>query len=479
MRPSSSTALRRRLAYPLVIGGSLAGLLWILRLGSGLTAPAASDSVSALAASFGAVPGVFRLPVFLAQVVAVILVSRGVGRLMRRVGQPQVVGEMLGGLLLGPSVLGALAPPAYALLFPAGSVRFLNAVSQLGVLLFMFLVGLELDLTVLRGRRQTVTLTSHAGIAVPLCLGAALALLLYPRLSNESVPFVAFALFVGCALSVTAFPVLARMLAERGLSKTPFGSLAIACAAAADITAWCVLAVVLAVADGRAAGVRLWTSLAGAMVFVVFMLTVGRRVTASALARRGHNAHPTSDQLAIVVVVALASAWITEQLGIHALLGAFIAGLAMPKAEAFVSSITTRLEELLSVVLLPLFFAVTGIRMNLAAIEGSSMWMLCALIFVVATIGKAGGTIVGARASGLSWREAASLGALMNTRGLMELVILNLGLEIGIVTRPLFTMMVLMALATTALTAPALTWLRSGRRSAHEGFLESPSVARP
>ena len=469
---------RRRLAYPILVGGSLAGLVWTLRLGSGLSAPH-QDVASAPGASASATAAAFHLSIFLAQLVAVILVSRGVGRLMRRIGQPQVVGEMLGGLLLGPSVLGIIAPGVYAALFPIGSVRFLNAVSQLGVLLFMFLVGLELDLDTLRGRGHVGTLTSHAGIAMPLWLGAGLAVLLYPRLSTDGVRFVAFALFIGCALSVTAFPVLARLLAERGWSKTSFGALAIACAAAADITAWCVLAIVLAIADGSAWGVQLWLSLGGAVGFVVLMMTLGRRVIAATLARTSRREGLTSDRLAIVVVVALASAWVTEQLGIHALLGAFIAGLVMPKAEEFVSAITVRLEELLGVALLPLFFAVTGLRTNLATIEGSSMWLLCGLVVLVAIIGKAGGTVMGARASGLSWRDAASLGALMNTRGLMELVILNLGLEIGIITRPVFTMMVLMAIATTALTAPALTWLRSERRLAHRARLEAPSVVGP
>jgi Kef-type K+ transport system membrane component KefB len=343
-------------------------------------------------------------------------------------------------------------------------VRFLNAVSQLGVLLFMFLVGLELDLGALRGQRRAVTLSSHSGIAIPLWMGAALAIVLYPRFSNDTVSFPSFALFIGCALSVTAFPVLARLLSERGLSKTPFGALALACAAVADITAWCLLAVVLAVVDGRLWGLRLWASIAAAIVFVVFMMTIVRHGMTRMLARVRSTENVTSDRLALVVVVALSSAWVTEQLGIHALLGAFVAGLAMPKAQAFVGSITSRLEELLSVVLLPLFFAVTGIRMNLGAIDGGTMWLLCGAIVLVATVGKAGGTIAGALASGLSWRDAASLGALMNTRGLMELVILNLGLEIGIITRPIFTMMVIMAIVTTAITTPALAWIRSGFR---------------
>lgn len=469
MRTFSGNATSRNVAYPALIGGALVGLAWTLRLGATLRASHLDDAPGAIAASTAAAPGVFRLPVFLAQLVVVILVSRALGRVMRRFGQPQVVGEMIGGLLLGPSVLGSLAPSAYGALFPLGSVRFLNALSQLGVLLFMFLVGLELDVRTLRGQRRVVTLSSHAGIAIPLWMGAALALLLYPRLSNDGVSFTDFALFIGCALSVTAFPVLARLLAERGLTKTPFGAMAIACAAVADITAWCLLAVVLAVAEDKLWGLHLWASIGAAFLFVAFVMTMGRRGLARLLAPTASSGCLTSDKLALVMLVALASAWVTEQLGIHALLGAFVAGLAMPKSEAFVTSITARLEELLGVVLLPLFFAVTGIRMNLGSIEGSAMWLLCALIFLVATVGKTGGTALGARAAGLSWRDAASLGVLMNTRGLMELVILNLGLENGIITRPIFTMMVLMAVATTALTTPLLACVRKEFRPAVGG----------
>lgn len=472
MRAPSLTAIGRNLAYLALVGGALGALAFTLHLGIGLRAPHLEDS-SAVIAAIAPAPGVFRLPIFLAQLVVVILVSRTLARLMRRIGQPSVVGEMIGGLLLGPSVLGLFAPSVYAALFPVGSVRFLNAVSQLGVLLFMFLVGLELDLRTLRGQRRVVMLGSHAGIAIPLWMGAALALLLYPRLSNDNVSFTAFALFIGCALSATAFPVLARLLAERGLSRTSFGALALACAASADITAWCVLAVVLAVADGKLWGVHLWASIGAAILFVAVMMTIARRGLARLLAWSDADGRITSEKLALVMVVALASAWVTEQLGIHALIGAFIAGLAMPKSRSFVESITARLEELLGIVLLPLFFAVTGIRTNLGSIEGSSMWLLCAAIVLVATVGKGGGTIVGARAAGLSWRDAASLGVLMNTRGLMELVILNLGLEIGIISLPIFTMMVLMAIITTALTTPALALVR--RRSTRDRSVQ-PNV---
>ena len=465
MSPSKST-IRAAAFYLALIGGALLGIVWVLRAGASLVAPHLPSS-SAITASLIAAPGVFRLDVFLAQVAIVVLVSRVLGELLRHIGQPRVVGEMLGGILLGPSVFGWIAPAAYGALFPIGSVRFLNAVSQLGVLLFMFLVGLELEPEMLRGRRRVLVLTSHAGIAIPLFLGALLALVLYPRLSSEGVAFQAFALFIGCALSVTAFPVLARMLAERGLTNTPFGTLAIGCAAIADVTAWCVLAVVLAVADASRSGPRLWLSMALALAFVVFMMTLGRRfVSAIVMRTHGNRSGLTSGTLAAVVVVALTSAWVTERLGIHALLGAFIAGLAMPKSKALVGAIASRLEELLAVVLLPLFFAVTGIRTNFSSIPDATAWLLCALIIFVASFGKAGGTIAGARASGLSWRDSASLGALMNTRGLMELVILNVGLEIGIISRSLFSMMVLMALVTTALTAPALAWLRAGERRA-------------
>lgn len=460
--PRSTTAAAA--SYFVLVGGALLGVAWVLRVGSSLSAPHASSSVDA-ATSLVIAPGIFRLDIFLAQVAVVVLVSRLVGAVLRHVGQPQVVGEMLGGILLGPSVFGWMLPGVYNAVFPIGSVRFLNAVSQLGVLLFMFLVGLELEPEMLRGRRRVLVITSHAGIAVPLFLGTVLALVLYPRLSTDAVAFQAFALFIGCALSVTAFPVLARLLAERGLTNTPFGSLAIGCAAIADVTAWCVLAVVLAIADASRSGPRLWLSIALALVFVVFMMTLGRRLVSAVVVRTG-GARPglTSETLAAVVVAALISAWVTERLGIHALLGAFIAGLAMPKSKALVSAIASRLEELLAVVLLPLFFAVTGLRTNFSTIPGAASWLLCGLVVVVATVGKAGGTIAGARAAGLSWRDSASLGALMNTRGLMELVIINVGLEIGIISRSLFSMMVLMAIVTTALTAPALSWLRSSER---------------
>lgn len=450
-------------SYVTLVGGSLLGILLVLRAGSALDAPHVASS-AATSVLTGA-PGVFRLDVFLLQVVLVVLVSRVLGELLRHVGQPRVVGEMLGGILLGPSVFGWVAPSAFAAIFPIGSVRFLNAVSQLGVLLFMFLVGLELKPDMLRGRRRALVITSHAGIAIPLFLGTLLALVLYPRLASDAVPFEAFALFIGCALSVTAFPVLARLLAERGLTNTPFGTLAIGCAAIADVTAWCVLAVVLAIADATRSGPRLWLSLAVALVFVTFMMTLGRRLVATVVARTvDADSHITSETLAVVVVVALITAWVTERLGIHALLGAFVAGLVMPKSDTLLDGIVSRLEELLMVVLLPLFFAVTGIRTSLASIPEGQGWLLCGCIVLVATVGKAGGTIAGARASGLPWRDAGALGALMNTRGLMELVILNVGLEIGIISRALFSMMVLMAIVTTALTAPALSWLRERKR---------------
>jgi K+:H+ antiporter len=459
---TSKSTVGATASYIILVGGALLGIVWVLRVGSSLSAPHASGNV---AVSLIAASGIFRLDVFLAQVAIVVLISRLLGDLLRHIGQPRVVGEMLGGILLGPSVFGWIAPAAYSAVFPIGSVRFLNAVSQLGVLLFMFLVGLELNPEMLRGRRRVLVITSHAGIAIPLFFGALLALVLYPRLANDTVSFEAFALFIGCALSVTAFPVLARLLAERRLTNTPFGTLAIGCAAIADVTAWCVLAVVLAVADASRSGPRPWLSIALALVFVVFMMTLGRRFV-SALVMRTGDARPglTRELLSVVVVVALTSAWVTERLGIHALLGAFIAGLAMPKSETLVSSIATRLEELLTVVLLPLFFAVTGIRTSFSSIPDGATWLLCALVVLVAIAGKAGGTIAGARASGLSWRDSAALGALMNTRGLMELVILNVGLEIGIISRSLFSMMVLMAIVTTALTAPALSWLRAGER---------------
>jgi Kef-type K+ transport system membrane component KefB len=393
----------------------------------------------------------------------ILVAARLVGMLVRRIGQPQVVGEMLAGIALGPSVLGAHAPAVAATLFPATSLGFLNALSQIGLLVFMFLVGLELDPKLVRERGRAAIVISHASIVAPFLLGAILAILLYPTLAGERVTFTGFALFMGAAMSVTAFPVLARILKERNLVRTPIGSVAIACAAIDDVTAWCILAVVVVIVrlttgDG-AAGITLWLTLGGSVAYVALMLTVGRRLLRRLESLYATRGRVTQDMIAVLMVTMLASAWITELLGIHALFGAFLVGAVSPKSGGFVHALLERFEDVMVVLLLPLFFAFTGLRTEVALIDGASAWLVCALVIAVAVAGKIGGSALAARAVGLPWRDASALGVLLNTRGLMELVILNVGLDIGVISRELFAMMVLMALATTFMTTPLIAWM--------------------
>lgn len=459
---AGSLSRRSLITYLLLVGLPLLGLLVVLGAGQGLV-PAGLASGATGASRPGAA---LDVPLLLAQIVIIIAVSRLAGGALAALGQPRVVGEMAAGILLGPSVLGVLAPGIFSALFHPGSVRFLNALAQVGLLLFMFVVGLQLDPEHLKERAPTIIVTSHASIAMPLFLGGALALLLFPRLAPSGITFTGFALFVAAAMSITAFPVLARIIAERGLTTTRLGSMAIACAAVDDVTAWCILAGVVVLVRRGEAGVTLWVTLAGTALYVALMLTIGRGVLRRLAARYAAKGQLSQDVLGAVIIVVLGSAWITERLGIHALFGAFLVGAIMPRSGGLVSGLMSRIEDVMVVLLLPLFFAYTGLRTRIGLIGGTDMWLLCILITTVAIAGKLGGTSLASRASGIGWRESAALGALMNTRGLMELVILNVGYDLGVISSPLFAMMVLMALATTLMTTPLVSWLHPGAAAA-------------
>lgn len=391
----------------------------------------------------------------LLQIVVVLIAARGLGMLVRRFGQPAVIGEIVAGLLLGPSLLGALWPSASALLFPADSLGALSLLSELGVLVFMFLIGLDLDLDAIRHKARSALIISHASTLVPFLLGIGLVYVAYPRLAPPGVPFQALALFMGIAMSVTAFPVLARILEERDLIQSTVGRSAIACAAIGDVSAWCLLALVVALVTAGSVGNAALTTLL-TFGFVLLMLQVVKPSLAwwaRRRAARGADALETS----VVLVVLLAAATATEVIGIHALFGAFIAGLAMPAAGHFRTQIREQLHSFATIVLLPLFFALTGLRTQLNLLAGASDWMLCGAIIVLAAAGKIGGSYVAARCTGSDRSEAATIGILMNTRGLMELIVLNLGYELGILSPRVFTMMVLMALVTTLMTGPLLS----------------------
>lgn len=392
------------------------------------------------------------------QLFAVLVAAHLCGWAFRRIGQPKVVGEMAAGIILGPSVFGLVAPGIFARVFPATSLGYLNALAQIGLILFMFLLGVELDPRLLRGRGRTAVATSLASMALPLVLGTALGFAIFESAAPPRVTRIDFALFMGTAMCVTAFPVLARILKERRLLATEVGATAIAAAAIGDVTAWCLLALVVVLVRAGAAQHPLVLTLGGTVVYLIVMF-VGVRAAARAMhtyyQKRGRL---TQGLLATVLLIALASAWVTEWLGIHALFGAFVAGAVLPRDEAFVHDVLRKLEDLVVVFLLPLFFAFTGLRTQIGSIAGGG-WLLCVAIIVTAIAGKWGGAALAARSTGLSWRESNVLGVLMNTRGLMELVILNVGLEIGVLTRELFAMMVLMALVTTFMTSPVLQWI--------------------
>lgn len=405
------------------------------------------------------------LPRFLLQWIAIVLCARALGALFARFGQPAVIGEIVAGIALGPSLFGAIAPGVSGFLFAPGSVGVLRILAEVGVLLFLFVVGLELDVEALRHRAHSAVLVSHASIVVPYFLGVVLSLGLYRDLAPPGVRFAPFALFLGIAMSITAFPVLARILQERGLSRTPLGTTAIACAAVDDATAWSLLAVVVAATGAtgmRAAAV----TVIAAVLFVLAMLKFVGPLLRRALASVEKRAEPGKTAVAAILMFMVASALATEVIGIHALFGAFLAGVVMPRSPRLHAYLAERFESFTSLFLLPLFFAFTGLRTQIGLLDDARSWILCATIVLVATAGKLGGSMVAARLTRMSWLDSFSLGALMNTRGLMELIALNLGYELGILSPRIFTMMVIMALVTTFATGPLLSIAeRIARRS--------------
>jgi Kef-type K+ transport system membrane component KefB len=363
---------------------------------------------------------------------------------------------MFAGIMLGPSFLGWIAPHLSAYIFPASSLGFLNALSQIGVIVYMFLVGLGINPKELKEQGHAAVLTSHVSITAPFVLASFLALYLYPRLSDNSVPFTSFALFMGAAMSITAFPVLARILSERNLLGSRLGTVAIACAAVDDVTGWCILAYIVVPIRSAHSATSIWLTLGGIAVFSMVMIYWVRRMLRGFERVYRKSGALSENLMALMLLLVLVSALSTESLGIHLLFGAFLMGAIMPKEHEFVRYVLDRFETITVTLLLPLFFAFTGLRSNIGLVKGQEMWTYCGLIILVATAGKLGGSTLASWLSGMSLREAAGLGTLMNTRGLMELVVLNVGLDIRVISSGLFSMMVMMALVTTFMTTPAL-----------------------
>lgn len=394
------------------------------------------------------------LALLLVQIIIIMAVARTFGILISKLSQPPVIGEIVAGVLLGPSLLGLVFPELFALLFPKSSFQNLHFLSQIGLLLFMFVVGMELDFDKLKQQSKASVVISHISIIFPFFLGTILAYVIYPSFSSTTVTFTAFALFIGIAMSITAFPVLARILKDRNLTKTSYGAMALTCAAADDATAWYILAIVISVSTST----NLLMSVLMLIPIVAYIMVM-LFVIKPFLRKLGAQMHETMDMkvTTIVLVVLLTSSLVTELLGIHALFGAFMAGVMMPSSsESEVKErIAPRLEYISLLVLLPLFFALTGLRTQINLLESQHL-MICLAIIVVAVVGKFIGSAVASRFMKISWKDSLAIGALMNTRGLMELVVLNIGYELGILSPILFTMFVIMALVTTFMTGPLL-----------------------
>ncbi|HEX6718412.1 MAG TPA: cation:proton antiporter [Pyrinomonadaceae bacterium] len=448
---------RHYLPYLLLLLVFVAGVWLILAAGARLQPTNATPIIpSGPTSSTGILWENFRtsLSILLTQIIVILIMAGLFRRLFRRIGQPPVMGEMIAGIVLGPSVLGLLYPNALTFLFPASSLGTLQLLSQIGVVLFMFVVGMELNVQYLKQKGTAAVMISHASIIVPFLLGTALSLFLYQELAPAGTSFSAFALFIGVAMSITAFPVLARILEDRGLSQTTLGSIAITCAAVDDVTAWCILALVIALVKSTGLGSSTIT-IGLTLVFAAAMIFVVRPQLARVVKEPDSQQHKRR-LIPIILAFVLACSLITETIGIHALFGAFIAGVVMPPSTEFRIFLKDKLEAFSSYALLPLFFAFTGLRTQVSLLNDWQGWLMCAVIILVAIAGKLGGSMLMSRWTGMSWSQSFSIGVLMNTRGLVELVVLNIGYDLGILSGRIFAMMVLMALVTTFMTGPLL-----------------------
>ncbi len=395
------------------------------------------------------------LALLLAQIIVIILVARFFGWICLKIGQPSVIGEILAGVALGPSLVGLYFPEFSDTLFPLESLGNLQFLSQIGLIFFMFVVGMELDLKVLKNRANDAVVVSHASIVVPFALGMVLAYFIYDSFAPEGVQFASFGLFLGIAMSITAFPVLARIVQERGIHKSKLGTMVITCAAADDITAWCILAAVIAIVKAGSFVSALYI-IALAILYVFLMIKVIRPFL-----KRIGDLHTSRENLskpivAIFFLVLLGSAYATEVIGIHALFGAFMAGAIMPENVKFRNIFIEKVEDVALVLLLPLFFVFTGLRTQIGLLNDPYLWKVTGLIILVAVVGKFVGSALAAKFIGQNWKDSLTIGALMNTRGLMELVVLNIGYDLGVLTPEIFAMMVIMALVTTFMTGPSL-----------------------
>lgn len=411
------------------------------------------------------------LAILLAQIITIIIVARLLSWICTKIGQPTVIGEIVAGIVLGPSLIGSYFPDFSTALFPVQSLGNLQFLSQIGLILFMFMVGMELDLKTMKNKAHDAVVISHASIIIPFALGMGLAYFIYRSFAPSGVQFLSFGLFIGIAMSITAFPVLARIVHERGIHKTRLGAIVITCAATDDITAWCILAAVIAIVKAGSFVSSLYT-IAIAISYVFIMIKVIRPFL-----KRVGDLYPSRETMskqvvALFFLTLILSAYATEVIGIHALFGAFMAGTIMPENKKFRNLFTEKVEDVALVLLLPLFFVFTGLRTQVGLINDPYLWKITGLIILVAITGKFVGSALSAKFVGQSWRDSLTIGALMNTRGLMELVVLNIGYDLGILSPEVFSMMVIMALVTTFMTGPALDLIKRVFRQASHAVSE-------
>ena len=395
------------------------------------------------------------LAILLGQIITIIIVARFFGWIFKKIGQPSVIGEIIAGIFLGPSVVGMYFPEFSLALFPAESLGNLQFLSQIGLILFMFVIGMELDLKVLKNKANEAVVISHASIVIPFALGISLAYFVYHKFAPQGVEFLSFSLFMGIAMSITAFPVLARIVQERGIHKTKLGSIVITCAAADDITAWCLLAVVIAIVKAGTFESSLYV-IGLAIFYVLLMLFLVKPFFKRVGDLYSNNENLSKPVVAIFFLTLILSSYATEVIGIHALFGAFMTGVIMPDVSKFRNIFIEKVEDVALILLLPLFFVFTGLRTQIGLINDPYLWKITGFIILVAVVGKFVGSALAAKFVGQNWKDSLTIGALMNTRGLMELVVLNIGYDLGVLTSEMFTMMVIMALVTTFMTGPAL-----------------------
>ena len=447
--------------YLVITGGFTALMYWIITKGKHLEAAKTIETPESGNGSWSdflaSIQHNFQDPlaILLAQIITIILVARVFGWIFKKIGQPSVIGEIIAGIVLGPSLLGLYFPEFSSTLFPVESLGNLKFLSQIGLILFMFVIGMELDLKVLKNKANDAVVISHASIVIPFALGIGLSYFVYNQFAPEGVKFLSFSLFMGIALSITAFPVLARIVQERGIHKTKLGAIVITCAAADDITAWCILAVVIAIVKAGTFVSSLYIIML-AVLYVLAMIFIVKPFLKRIGDLYGSKDTIIKPVVAIFFLVLILSSYATEVIGIHALFGAFMAGAIMPDVPKFRTIFIEKVEDVALILLLPLFFVFTGLKTEIGLLNDPYLWKVTGFIILVAVVGKFLGSALAAKFVGQSWRDSLTIGALMNTRGLMELIVLNIGLELNVLTPEVFTMMVIMALVTTFMTGPAL-----------------------